>query len=58
LSWLGVEFRFGAPAETLEETGDGFTVRTRLDTYRTKRFINCAGTHADRIAHGNVIYPS
>lgn len=47
----GVTFAFFNRVITVDRTTEGFRIRTDRDSYTSAHFINCAGLHADRIAH-------
>lgn len=47
----GVEFAFFNRVTGVDPSGGGYRVRTDSDAYECGHFINCAGLHADRIAH-------
>lgn len=47
----GVVFHFNHKIDTMEESSDGVSVRAGSLTIRARKAINCAGLHADRIAH-------
>jgi len=47
----GVEFRLGEGVRRIDEIGKGYEVRTNRGRIAATRVINCAGLHADRLAH-------
>ncbi|MBI4345841.1 MAG: L-2-hydroxyglutarate oxidase [Elusimicrobia bacterium] len=47
----GVTFYLGEGVRRIEEDGRGFRIRTARAALRARRLVNCAGLHADRIAH-------
>lgn len=47
----GVRFHLGERVLRVAESRDGYEVRTARGFHRARRLINCAGLHADRIAH-------
>lgn len=47
----GVTFRLGEGVRHIDETAAGFEVRTSAGRLSAARLINCAGLHADRLAH-------
>ena len=46
----GGEVRFGAKVKSLIAPGDGYIVETSRGAIQTKRVVNCAGLHSDRVA--------
>jgi len=46
----GGEVRFGARVKSLIAPGDAYLVETTAGTIETKRVVNCAGLHSDRVA--------
>jgi L-2-hydroxyglutarate oxidase len=47
----GAEIRCGQKVEEIRETRDEVRVQTGSDAFRTRLLVNCAGLHADRLAH-------
>lgn len=47
----GASFAFGEPVVRLEEKVNGIDICTPQARYRAELVINCAGLHADRLAH-------
>ena len=48
---LGVTLALGQEVMRIAETPDVAEITTRWDAYRARVVINCAGLHADRLAH-------
>lgn len=47
----GVELKLNTAVKDIEETKDGFSIKTDGETIEANYVINCAGTHADDIYH-------
>jgi len=47
----GATLALGQEVTRIEEASDAATITTRQECYRAKVVINCAGLHADRLAH-------
>ena len=47
----GVEFHFATRVDGVKQQASGFTVLAGGEKVRAARLVNCAGLHADRIAH-------
>ena len=48
---LGVKFVLGQEVMWIEEQANAVRLCTRKDVFTAERIINCAGLHADRLAH-------
>lgn len=48
---VGVSFLLGRAVERVAESRGGFSIETPQGALRAARLVNCAGLHADRIAH-------
>ncbi|NYH76859.1 malate dehydrogenase (quinone)/L-2-hydroxyglutarate oxidase [Actinopolyspora biskrensis] len=51
LSEAGVELRTGTELLSSTSTGDELVLSTTSGEIRTRRAVNCAGLHSDRVAH-------
>ena len=47
----GATLALGQEVTRIAETPDAATITTRQDAYRARVVVNCAGLHADRLAH-------
>lgn len=47
----GVEFVFERRVTAIDPFDGGFHIRAGAEKYETAHFVNCAGLHADRVAH-------
>ena len=48
---LGATLVLGQEVTRITETSDAADITTRQDAYRARIVVNCAGLHADRLAH-------